>query len=246
MLALPPLPVTRLGVVTLAELLAAGWTVSGVRHAVRQGRLLRIAAGRFARPPAESVNRYRRADLALARRAVAATLGGDRVALSHLAGTFVRGWPVWAEDPAPCATTWDPRVCRLTGVHLHRVPDLRPLVRLQGLLATSAARTIVDIAREFGTDAAMVSGDAALHHGGITRESLAAEIAACHGLAGIEDLDLEVARWGAPDLRDFTAAGRRMERTRERARRTNDFSPPRWRAFRRDGSEVRRSVADQP
>lgn len=182
-----PLPTVRsgrFGVVTLDELLAGEWTLEAVRHAVRTGRLERVAAGRFAPPPPDHLTRFRQADLRLLRRAVAATIG-DRGAVSHLGGALHHGLPIWADDPHPCVGTWSPGIRRIAGVHLHRLLDPHEtVVRRGGVLVTSAARTIVDVAREWGAEAALVPGDVALRTGVITLPTLAIEVERVIGLPG--------------------------------------------------------------
>ena len=184
MRAHPPLAVTRLGVATGDEYEAAGWSVSARRHAVQQGHLVRVAAGRFA-PPVPHLNTFQQADLALARRAVAATIPRDRVAVSHLGAAHLHGCPFWAPSPRACVSSWDRPTRHVAGLHVHHVADTTPLVRRLDVPVTSMSRTVVDIACEFGTESALVTGDFALRHDLLTREALDAAIADCRGHTGI-------------------------------------------------------------
>lgn len=182
----PTIPEGRLGVATADEYDAAGWSRSARRHAVRRGRLVRVAAGRFAPPPSASLSTFQQADLALARRAVAGTIQGDRVAAGLLAAAWMQGCPIWAQTPRTCVATWDPRVRQLAGLHLHHMADGASVVRRLDVPMTSMATTLVGIACEFGTESALVSGDFALRHGLVNLRALTATIDAFRGHTGID------------------------------------------------------------
>ncbi|MHA3702738.1 hypothetical protein ACXR2U_11195 [Jatrophihabitans sp. YIM 134969] len=182
----PPVPFTRLGVATAAEYLEAGWSRAAQRHAVLTGRLVRVAAGRFA-PPVTRLSSYQQADLALARRAIAATIPRDRVAVSHLAAGYLHGCPIWADSPRSCVSSWAPAIRHMTGLHVHQVASTLPLVRKLDVPVTSMARTVVDIACEFGAQSALVTGDFALRHGLLELGPLEAAVHDCRGHTGIDN-----------------------------------------------------------
>lgn len=183
--ALPPLPVARFGVATLAEYEAAGWSRWARRVAVAQGRLVRVAPGRLAPTPSH-LDTFRQADLALTRRAVAAAIRREEVGLSHLAAAHAQGCPVWAPSPRSCVTTWDAELEHVTGLHLHHVPNSGSIVSLDGVPMTTLERTIADIACEFGTESALVTGDFALRAGWLDPVALRAAIADCRGHTGVD------------------------------------------------------------
>jgi very-short-patch-repair endonuclease len=71
-------------------------------------------------------------------------------------------------------------------VHLHRATvDSADVINMDGVLRTTIARTVVDIAREHGWIEAVVVGDAALARGMTTTAELDAVLAACARWPGI-------------------------------------------------------------
>lgn len=198
MRALPGVDGRRCGVFTLAEAAAAGWTRDAVRHALATGRIERVRGGCFAAVPGEALSQFQKADLRLARAAVAASLTVDGASVSHLGAARVFGLPIWASAPRPCITTAT-RQSRATGVHVHRSsapPD--HFGTAGGVPITSPERTVVDVAREFGVEAGLVVADAAARRGLVRRDDLADAIHAV-GRHGDVAAAREVARWVDPD-----------------------------------------------
>jgi hypothetical protein len=71
-------------------------------------------------------------------------------------------------------------------VHLHRATvDSVDVINVDGVLRTTIARTVVDIAREHGWIEAVVVGDAALARGMVTTAQLDTVLAACARWPGI-------------------------------------------------------------
>jgi hypothetical protein len=94
--------------------------------------------------------------------------------LSHDAAAIARGLPTLGR-PRPCATVPAGAARRnLASAHLHRatLPDA-DRTRYAGYPTTSVARTVLDIAREHGVDAGVVTADAALHGGQLSAPELA-------------------------------------------------------------------------
>lgn len=166
-----PLPPEQLGAFTTAQAEAAGWTQAGLRHAVRHGRLDRLWPGAYAAPvPSTPAGRDRRT----AQLAVAASLTNSGTLVSHLGAAAVYGWGWWAEAPRACVTTPVGALSAVPLGHVHRVEVAdRDRWQAGGLLLTSPARTVVDVAREFGVESAVTIGDAALRAGALSREDLA-------------------------------------------------------------------------
>jgi hypothetical protein len=112
----------------------------------------------------------------------------DGVALSHRAAVWALG-----VDVAPADAAIDVTTCR--GKHLEARGGLRPhsallpdveLVDLPGgLLAVSAPRAFVDVARSEPLVEAVAFGDAVLRSGAATREQLSAALDRAGGLRGI-------------------------------------------------------------
>ena len=173
---------------TALESFAVGWSVAARKHAVRTGELERLRRDCYAPPPAAGLSDFEVADLRLVREAVAASLCARDVSVSHLAAALLRDLPTWASHPRACVTTY--RDVQLRGIHTHRALD-RPghVVYVDDVPTTVLERAIVDIAREFGTEAGLVVADAASRRSLITLGDLdgAIEQAGRH-------LDVEAAR----------------------------------------------------
>lgn len=133
----PPSPIF-----TIAAAHASGWTNSALHCAVEGGRLVRPRRGVYAvAAPA------RTSDPLLAERAAALAYPG--LPLSHLSSGRVHGVPLVGRLPGQAQMTTTPRSnADLPGIYVYRA-RLREhdLVRIDGLLTTSAARAAVDIAR---------------------------------------------------------------------------------------------------
>lgn len=147
----------RLGGVAGARTLLRLTSRRRVRRAVRDGRIHRLARGRFALPSTEDT-RARAHELH-------AVLGLRSAAAAH-------GWEL-KEQPA-CPELIVPRgrnvaPDRRTGVVLHWT-TLAPDQVSEGV--TTPLRTIVDCARHLPFDEALAIADSSLRHGSSTREEL--------------------------------------------------------------------------
>ena len=180
-----PLPAVphQFGVFTTEQASTLGWTSSGLRHAVRVGRVDRLWRGAYALPvTADPAGRERRR----VQLAVAATLTNIGVLVSHLPAATLHGWPSWAPRPHPCAS--HDLVVAMTsapGVHIHRA-RIAPADRWQAgtVPVTAPGRTVVDIAREFGTEAGLCAADAAAHAGDLRPEDLDRSLRQCRDWPG--------------------------------------------------------------
>ncbi len=186
MRAVPPIAATQFGVFSSAQALRSGWTSHALRHATQTGALLRLRAGIYAPAPTlsglphvDDVERLRTA-------AAAVSVVNRRVTISHAAAATLLGlWLVTIPEQV-CATFPRGRRGAMPGVHRHR-SRLLPghVVRDGRVLRTSAARTVVDVGRELGADAAIAVVDSALRTRLTTRTELAAVLAACAGWPGV-------------------------------------------------------------
>lgn len=150
---------------------------------MRRGEVDRLWRGAYAAPVPDTAQGT---TTRLVQRSVAACLSAHDVAVSHLAAATIRGWPWWADTPRPCVTTRSTGLGVVGDVHVHRT--LLPAgdaVRSDVGPVTSGARTVVDIAREFGLEAGLVTADAALRSGGLTRDELAAAVGRARGMPGL-------------------------------------------------------------
>ncbi len=165
------------GVQLRDRLLAAGMTDRELRGLCRAGTLARVRPGAYVRTgpggpdPADPVGRHRPAVHAAARK-----LAGGAV-ISHVSAAVLHGLPLWFPPPGDrVQATRDRRsgARRSAFLDLHAAamePD--EVVVVDGLLVTSVARTVVDVARTMPFEYALVPADAALHRHLVTSAALA-------------------------------------------------------------------------
>jgi predicted transcriptional regulator of viral defense system len=161
--ALRHISAQRLGVFTSAEALAVGYTHGEVRHLCSSGQWVRLRRGVFATTEALAGAEARGGRHAVDCLAVLLTLGRSRTVVSHSSAARLWGWPVQrAADPRVRLT--DPDQWRRRTEYLMTCAPLPPEdVGARGPVpVTSAARTLVDCAREWPLEDAVVALDAAL------------------------------------------------------------------------------------
>ncbi len=166
------LPLSR-PVLSRADALAAGLDDRDLARAVRRGALTRVRRGAYADPSA-GLTRHRALVLATA------PLLRDGSAVSHASAAVLHGLPLWRTDPDRVHVTRRPPAAGSGSarVHLHvaRLPD-DEVTLVDGLLVTGLARTVVDLARSLPFERAVVTADAALASGGVSRQDLTACLA---------------------------------------------------------------------
>ncbi|MGN6605946.1 MAG: hypothetical protein ACTHMS_02895 [Jatrophihabitans sp.] len=183
---LPRASAAQFGAFTVGQALADGWTRSALRHGVEQGRLWVVRRGVLAAVHEPTGDRFADEIATLEVRAAAISLANPRVPASHAGCAALLDLPLLGTGHRLCASV--PRGARhdVAGVHLHRTQlpsgDVR---RLRSVLVLSPERTVVDLGRELGMEAALVAADAALHRGLTTPDRLAAAVAACRGWPGV-------------------------------------------------------------
>ncbi len=141
---------------TSDEAIAAGWTSSALKNGVRHGAIIRLRRGVYTAGPAETP------ELA----AIAAAIAVPRAVVSHRSAALLHGLPLLGRSPALPEVTVPPRSgANHPRVHIHRA-QLRPedIALVGDTAVTSAARTVVDVARHHSLDAAVVVIDAAVQH----------------------------------------------------------------------------------
>ena len=164
----------RLGIVTTADLAASGVGESEVRTAVRQGTLVRLRAGVFVTSAdlAEVERSGRRPGLEAL--AVTTSLGRPSAVLSGATAAWIWGLPRPRSIPPTVGLTDPHRWRRGRGWLMTRaeLPDDEVTVR-GAYRVTSAARTVVDLARAWPEVDAVATIDAALLRGLTTPRELA-------------------------------------------------------------------------
>jgi predicted transcriptional regulator of viral defense system len=168
----------RHGVFTAAEAVAAGHQHSEIQNLTHSGRWVRLRRGVLI--AAEDLERARRNGFAhdVDCLAVLLALGRPRTAASHASAARLWGFPVPQSDAAPIRLTDPDRWRRGRDYVMSRAP-LRPgeTWRVGPVRLTSAARTLVDCAREWQLEDAVVAMDAALLARRTTPEDLLAAAA---------------------------------------------------------------------
>jgi hypothetical protein len=170
----------RAEVVERAELLASGYTDEELRLLRRTGVLSPVRPGAYIKvepaggdPDIGSPARQRATLLATARR-----LAPDAV-ISHLSAATLHGLPLWLPLGQQPTDRLQVSRDRRTGARRSPYVDLHSaalpqeeVVCMDGLLVTSVARTIADLARSLPFEQALVPADAALHRHRTTRAEL--------------------------------------------------------------------------
>lgn len=175
----------RYGVFTAAEAVAAGHGHSEIQNLTGSGRWVRLRRGVL----------ITAADLGHARQrglghhvdclAVLLALGRPRTAVSHTSAARLWRLPSPRDVAGPIRLTDPDRWRRGEGFVMSRSPLRSGEVwRIGPVRVTSAARTLVDCAREWPLDDAVVAMDAALLAGRTTPDDLRAAAAAAHHWPG--------------------------------------------------------------
>jgi very-short-patch-repair endonuclease len=160
----------RGGVLTVADLDAAGLSPGGIQRAVAAGGIVRLRRGVYTtdRVLAETAE-DKWARHALEVKAALSVTSGTAVAAGASAAALHRidmlgGPPARPLLVRPVEISAKGKHSGTTAVRVARLPDWQ-LTRVDGWPATGVARTLVDIARRQGERCAVVAGDAALRLG---------------------------------------------------------------------------------
>lgn len=168
-----------------SKLFCDGIADSEIRRDRRSGKLIRLCRGAYLSDDVTLGSPEARHALL-----VAAEVGrlAPGAVVSHVSAAVLHGFPVWDVPLGKVQVTR----ARSTGarngpsVRVHSAPmDASEVVLLGGVRATSAARTVVDLARRSSFEAAVVTADAALRAGLVTRESLDCALLRATGWRGV-------------------------------------------------------------
>ncbi|PZS32837.1 MAG: hypothetical protein DLM59_07420 [Pseudonocardiales bacterium] len=170
---------------TYAEAIADGWTGKALRCAVERSALSRLRPGVFAEPIERPGDRFVAARTELARAAIAAVLANPTAVASHTSAAVLLGLTVWYLPRTPCITVPPRFVGDVEAAHLHRARMPTGHVLAGEAARTAAARTVIDVGREHGALSALVTADAAMHMGLVTRAELRAQLHDCRGWPGV-------------------------------------------------------------
>jgi len=176
---------------TTAEITAAGIPAARLRTLVRQGTVLPLGRGVYAR--AELVARI---DAGQERRralrvAAAVAIAGPEAVASHHDAALIHGLAQLDRPPAMIALSRPPGTAGSRtgrpGVRIYSAPlPAAHLTARHGVPLTSVARTVVDLARTRSLRSGVVVADSALHARQTTKAELRAVIGTCARWPGIE------------------------------------------------------------
>ena len=178
------------GIVTTAELKAAGQSATQIETLTRSGTLVHVRSGVYARAaPAKKVLAHPTGDhLLRTAAALAAASPGPGAAASHQTAAVIHGIDLLGRPGNEVILTRTPGRNRSgrTGVHVHSagLPAAHVMVKY-GMRVTTAARTIVDLARILEFRAGVVAADSALHRRLTTTAELASVVTACVRWPGV-------------------------------------------------------------
>jgi putative AbiEi antitoxin of type IV toxin-antitoxin system/uncharacterized protein DUF559 len=180
----PKRPETRriAGIVTTAELVAAGLSDCRIRTLVRRGDLYQVGHGVYADgAKARDLLKLRDGSQLLGL-AGAVAAAGPAAIVSHESAAYLHSIDLLARPDHAAILTYPPRRggTARAGVRLHAstVPA-EQITTVVGLPVTTPARTVVDLARTLAFRAGVVTADSALHRKLVTKPDLQAVLGTC-------------------------------------------------------------------
>jgi predicted transcriptional regulator of viral defense system len=176
--ALPQI-IRAAGIITAAELRAAGKSREQIKTLLRRGTLVRVDRGVFARAARADNIRSLASGGYLLRLAGMLAVSGPGTVVSHQSAAQLYGIDL-LDRPDPAVTLTCGREHRWrarSGIRLHAVaiPAAHVTSRF-GAPVTTAARTVVDLARTLDFRAGVVAADSALHRKLTTKGEMAGVI----------------------------------------------------------------------
>jgi len=175
----------RFGVFTAAEARLAGYPDSEIRGAASSGRWVRLRRGVYVTAADHARLEERGLRHTVDCLAVLATLPGREAVVSHTSAARLRGWPLRRGLERTVRLTDPVQWRRGEGYVVSRAPLTAADRTLRaGVPMTSPARTLVDCAREWPLDDAVVAMEAALLRGHTTPSDLTSAVAAARHWPG--------------------------------------------------------------
>jgi hypothetical protein len=161
----------------MSDLRALGWTRAAVRNALSRGALMSVGPRSYARVQ----------PLTFELRIRAAAMRYPRGVSCHRSALLWYGLPlVGTAPPAPDLTVGPRSNANLADVHVHRAGLRRcDVATYQGLLVTSVARTLVDVARSRPVATSVAAIDAALREDMVTIDEFEDCLRYCWNWPGI-------------------------------------------------------------
>jgi hypothetical protein len=170
------------GIATTAELVAAGWSNSQIRTLVRRGDLYQVGRGVYANGEQARDRLARSGGSQLLGLAGAVAAVGPSAVVSHESAAYLHSIELVGRPDETAVLTCPPQRgwTARTGVRLHAATvPAEHVTDVVGLRVTTAARTVVDLARTLEFRAGVVAADSALHSKLVTKPELDAVLASC-------------------------------------------------------------------
>ena len=158
------------------DLRQIGCAGSTIARALKDGRLIRLRHGFYATPDHDETLQ-----------ALAAARACPGAVISHQSAAIGRNLPIFGTKARMPELTVEPdNHSRVPEAHVYRasLPE-HHIVPEAGARLTSVARTLVDLARHYSRDAAVVATDAALHRNLVEQDQIADVIRYCWNWPGI-------------------------------------------------------------
>jgi hypothetical protein len=169
------------GIVTTAELTAAGFSGTRIRTLTRRGDLYQVGRGVYADGTRARETLAFADGPQLLQVASAVAVTGTGAAVSHESAAYLYSIDLLSEPDAATLTCPRHRGSNArAGIRLHvaEVPAEHVTTRAR-MPVTTPARTVVDLARTLSFKAGVVTADSALHKKLVTKAELTAVLAAC-------------------------------------------------------------------
>jgi predicted transcriptional regulator of viral defense system len=176
------------GIVTRAEALSAGVSQARIDTAVRNGTLIPVSRGVYLRAAVAPKIRSRTGGEDLLRAAAALAVAGGDAAVSHQSAALLLGIPLLGKPVNDVTLTVPAQRDRhgRRGIHLYAT-DLpaEQVATKYGFPVTTAARTVIDLARTLDFRAGVVAADSALFKKLTAKAELRSVVAALPRRPGI-------------------------------------------------------------
>jgi predicted transcriptional regulator of viral defense system len=177
------------GIVSTAELVALGWRQDQIRASTRRGELLALERGIYADGPRGRKVRSLSGGEELLALAAAMTRAGPGAVVSHQSAAYLHKIALLGRKNAtavhltyPPGRGWNGR----GNLRLHSASlPAEHVTDVLGLRVTTAARTVVDLARTLPFRAGLVAADSALHQRLATKDELLSVLGSCTRWRGI-------------------------------------------------------------
>jgi predicted transcriptional regulator of viral defense system len=174
------------GIVTTAELTAAGFSGARIRSMTHRGDLYQVGRGVYADGPLARETLAFADGLQLLQLASAVAVTAPGAVVSHESAAYLHSFDLLSKQDAAILTCPRHRGTNArAGIRLHAAKLPAEHVTAFGRLpVTTPARTVVDLARTLSFRAGVVTADSALHRSPITKAELAQVLTDCRSCPG--------------------------------------------------------------